>query len=143
MKNKVTVNIYGRSYPMMTDESEEYTQRLANTLNERMKALQAAKRTLSIQDAAAIISLECLDELVKKKQTEKNIRTQISAYVESANDAHDECEKLKKEVERQRERIRQLESEVKLRTKFAVDENTAEQILKSSITGALGLPPKK
>ena len=82
MKNKVTVNIYGRSYPMMTDESEEYTQRLANTLNERMKALQEAKRTLSIQDAAAIISLECLDELVKNKQTEKNIRTQISAYVE-------------------------------------------------------------
>lgn len=143
MKNQVTVNIYGRSYPMVTDESAEYTERLANTLNERMKGLKAAKKTLSVQDAAAIISLECLDELVKNKQTEQNIRTQISAYVEDANDSRAETEKLQKENAKLKERIRQLESEIRLRMQFAGDENTAEQIVNSGITKALGVPPKK
>lgn len=143
MKNQVTVNIYGRSYPMVTDESTEYTERLANTLNERMKSLKAAKKTLSVQDAAAIISLECLDELVKNKQTEQNIRTQISAYVEDANDSRAEVEKLQKENAQLKERIRQLESEIRLRMQFAGDESTAEQIVNSEITKALGVPPKK
>lgn len=142
MKTQVTVNIYGRSYPMLTDESEEYTDRLANTLNERMQSLKEAKRSLSVQDAAAIISLECLDELVKNKQTEQNIRTQISAYVEDANDSRAEAEKLKKENAQLKERIRQLESEIKLRMQFAGDD-TAEQIVGASAARTLGAPPKK
>lgn len=142
MKNQVTVNIYGRSYPMVTDESAEYTDRLANTLNERMQSLKAAKKTLSVQDAAAIISLECLDELVKNKQTEQNIRTQISAYVEDANDSRGELEKVKKENEQLKERIRQLESEIKLRMQFAGDDKAAEQII-GSAARTLGAPPKK
>jgi cell division protein ZapA len=143
MKNQVTVTIYGRSYPMLTDESREYTDCLANTLNERMRQIKEQKRTLSVQDAAAIISLECLDELLKNKQTEQNIRTQISAYVDDANESRAEVEKLQKENAQLKERIRQLESEIKLRTQFSADENTAEQIVKSSITKALGVPPKK
>lgn len=143
MKNQVTVNIYGRSYPMVTDESTEYTDRLANTLNDRMQSLKAQKRTLSVQDAAAIISLECLDELVKNKQTEQNIRTQISAYAEDANDCRAELEKLKKENERLKERVRQLESEIKLRMQFKSDDSAAERIVGSSAAKTLGAPPKK
>jgi cell division protein ZapA (FtsZ GTPase activity inhibitor) len=127
---------------MVTDESAEYTDRLANTLNERMQSLKAAKKTLSVQDAAAIISLECLDELVKNKQTEQNIRTQISAYVEDANDSRGELEKVKKENEQLKERIRQLESEIKLRMQFAGDDKAAEQII-GSAARTLGAPPKK
>ncbi len=140
MKNNVTVNIYGRSYPMTTDESPEYTEKLAATLNDRFNKLREQKHTLSIQDAAAIISLECLDELVKNKQTEQNIRTQISAYADDANESRAEVEKLRREIDRLNERIRQLESEVKLRTAFS-DESTADQIVRSSIGRALGQPP--
>ncbi len=137
MKNKVTVNIYGRSYPMTTDESPEYTEKLAETLNVRFAKLREQKSTLSIQDAAAIISLECLDELVKNKQTEQNIRTQISAYAEDASDSRAEIEKLNKELAKRDERIRQLEREIKLRQQFS-DEETADQIVKGSIDRALG-----
>ena len=137
MKNTVTVNIYGRSYPMTTDESPEYTEKLADTLNTRFAKLREQKSTLSIQDAAAIISLECLDELVKNKQTEQNIRTQISAYAEDASDSRAEIEKLTKELEKRDERIRQLEREIKLRQQFS-DEETAAQMVKGSIDRALG-----
>lgn len=141
MKNQVKVNIYGRSYPMMTDESPEYTERLADILNNRFLKLREQKATLSIQDAAAIISLECIDELVKNKQTEQNIRTQISAYADDANESRAEVEKLQKEIERLNERIRQLEREIKLRATFEEDktaDQTAEQIVRSSIGRALG-----
>lgn len=137
MKNRVTVNIYGRSYPMTTDESPEYTEKLAETLNARLAKLRQQKSTLSIQDAAAIISLECLDELVKNKQTEQNIRTQISAYAEDASDSRAEIEKLNKEIARLNERIKQLEREIKLRQQLS-DEETAAQMVKGSIDRALG-----
>ncbi len=137
MKNKVTVNIYGRSYPMTTDESPEYTEKLAETLNNRFAKLREQKSTLSIQDAAAIISLECLDELVKNKQTEQNIRTQISAYAEDASDSRAQIEKLNKELAKRDERIRQLEKEIKLRQQLSGEE-TADQMIKGSIDRALG-----
>lgn len=137
MKNKVTVNIYGRSYPMTTDESPEYTEKLAETLNKRFAKLREQKSTLSIQDAAAIISLECLDELVKNKQTEQNIRTQISAYAEDASDSRAEIEKLNKELAKRDERIKQLEREIKLRQQLSGEE-TAAQMVKGSIDRALG-----
>lgn len=122
---------------MKTDETLEYTERLAGILNGRFMKLREQKPSLSIQDAAAVISLECLDELVKNKQTEQNIRTQISAYAEDANESRAEVERLSKEVEKLNERIRQLEREVKLRASFEEDK-TAEQIVRSSIGRALG-----
>lgn len=142
MKNQVTVNIYGRSYPMITEESPEYTERIAGILNDRFAKLREQKKSLSIQDAAAIISLECIDELVKNKQTEQNIRTQISAYAEDANTSRAEVDKLNKEIEKLRERVRQLESEVKLRASFEED-NSAERIVHGRNFGGNNTPNRK
>ena len=142
MKNQVTVNIYGRSYPMVTEESPEYTERIAGILNDRFAKLREQKKSLSIQDAAAIISLECIDELVKNKQTEQNIRTQISAYAEDANTSRAEVDKLNKEIEKLRERVRQLESEVKLRASFEED-NSAERIVHGRNFGGNNTPNRK
>ena len=128
MKNNVTVNIYGRKYPMVTDESAEYTEKLAQMLNARFDELREHKPTLSVQDAAALISLECVDELVKNKKTEQNIRTQIGVYAEDAKEAHEESEKLRKEVEKLNERIRRLESEIKLRMQFAAEDEENGQL---------------
>ena len=138
MKKEVTVNIYGRSYPMLTDEADEYTERLANMLNERMAHLKTQKKTLSLQDAAAIISLECVDELIKNKETEYNIRTQISAYAEDASESRAKAEKLQKENEQLKEKVRQLESEIRLRKSFEEEGSTAEQMVMGGITKALG-----
>jgi flagellar motility protein MotE (MotC chaperone) len=115
----------------------EYTEKLAETLNNRFAKLREQKSTLSIQDAAAIISLECLDELVKNKQTEQNIRTQISAYAEDASDSRAQIEKLNKELAKRDERIKQLEKEIKLRQQLSGEE-TADQMIKGSIDRALG-----
>ena len=141
-RRQVTVNIYGRSYTMLTDEPEGQTERIAAALNERMKRLRAQKSSLSLQDAAAIISLECMEQLVNTKQAEQNIRTQISAYAEEAEYSRGESDKLRKEIERLKERVRQLEQEKKLRESFANDDSTAEQMLSAGINRALGAPSK-
>jgi cell division protein ZapA len=143
MKNKVTVSIYGRTYQMLSSEDQDYTDRIADALNQRMAKLREAKPSISVQDAAAVISLECFDELVGNKQTEQNLRTQVTAYAEEADGLRTEKEALEQENAKLKERIRQLESEIRLRMQFAGDESTAEQIVKSSITKALGAPPKK
>lgn len=143
MKNQVTVNIYGRSYRMLSSDDQAYTDRLADALNERMKKLREVKPSISVQDAAAVISLECFDELVKNKQTEQNLRTQVTAYAEESDGLRSEKEALEADNAKLKERIRQLESEIRLRIQFAGEESTAEQIVNSSITKALGAIPKK
>lgn len=142
MKNQVTVNIYGRSYQMLTGDNQEYTDLLAGNLNKRFDELKESKSNISVQDAAAFISLDLLDELVKNKQTEQNLRTQVTAYVEDAEELRTKNAKLEKEVAQLKERVRQLESQIKLRSAFA-EETTAEQIIGNSISKALGAPPKK
>ena len=139
-RNKVVVNIYGRSFTMLTDESPEQTEKIAAALNERMKRLREQKGSLNMQDAAAIISLECMEQLVNTKQAEQNIRTQIGAYAEEAETSRGEAEKLRKEIAGLKERIRQLEQQIKLRESFAAEENTAEQIINAGINRALGAP---
>lgn len=133
-QNQVTVRIYGRSYTMLTNESAEYTDKLCEALNNRMEALKQQKKSISVQDAAAVISLECLDELVKNKKTEQNIRTQISAYAEDAAESRAEAEKLRKEVDRLTRKVEQLEREVKLRMQFKADDSPSQKIPESGIS---------
>lgn len=139
-RNQVVVNIYGRSFNMLTDESPEQTEKIAVALNERMKRLREQKQSLSMQDAAAIISLECMEQLINTKQAEQNIRTQIGAYAEEAEISRGETEKLKQEIERLNERIKQLEQQITLGGSFGDGKVAADQIINAGINRALGAP---
>lgn len=141
-RNEVTVYIFGKNYTMLTDEPAEQTEKIAAALNDRMKKLRDQKSSLSIQDAAAIIALECMEQLVNTKQTEQNIRTQISAYAEEAELCRSETEKLRKEVERLKEQIKQLEEERQSLGLFGSDESTAEQVVNAGASRAFNAPPK-
>ena len=110
MKNEMTVHIFNRDYRLMTDESKEYTDRLAAELNRKMADLLSSKATLSVQDAAALICLECYDELTKARKNIENIRTQIKTYVDEANAARQEAEEAKNDAMEFAERAVQLEA---------------------------------
>ncbi len=125
MKNEVNVKIFNREYRLMTDETKEYTDRLATELNRKMAELLQGTSTLSATDASAIICLECYDELVKARQSIENIRSQIKGYVDEASFAKETAEELLEENEKLKARVEQLEKEVRLRQNFAGEKPNA------------------
>ena len=98
MKNKLKVNIYNRTYNLLSEESQEYTNKLALVINAKIKGMMKAIPSLSVQDAAVLTALDCLDELSKANQNIENIRTQIKDYVDDAGRARSQADEAQKEI---------------------------------------------
>lgn len=137
MKNELTVKIFNKEYHLITDETKEYTDKIAKEINQRMTELLNSKTMMSYQDAAALITLECYDELVKSKESVESIRSQIKSYADEAEKERIKAEKAEKEVESLREKVAQLEREVKLRTKLSSDKTDANDIISQDIHNVL------
>lgn len=139
MKHEVTVRLFGRDYNLYTDESKEYTDELAAALNRRMEDMTSGKSTLSVQDAAALISLETFDTLHKLRVNQENIRSQIKVYFDDANEAKARAEALEKENAELRAKLEQMQKEVKLRKSFVPEEEiSAKDMISKEISEALG-----
>lgn len=137
MKNEFTVRIFNKDYCLMSDETKEYTDKLAKDLNQRMAKLMDAKTMMSHQDAAALIALETYDELVKARESVESIRAQIKAYADEAEKQRAIAEKASAKTNALEERIAQLEKEVKLRTKLNSDKSNANDMISQDIQKAL------
>ena len=98
MKNKLKVNIYNRTYNLLSEESQEYTNKLALVINSKIKGMMKAIPSLSVQDAAVLTALDCLDELSKANQNIENIRTQIKDYVDDAGRARSQADEAQKVI---------------------------------------------
>lgn len=136
MKNEVTVKIFNREFHLMTDETKEYTDRIAKDLNEKMMQLLRDKTTLSAQDAAALVALECYDEMVKAKEEADQIRIQIKDYADDSSNTRLKAEESQKEIERLKEKIAQMEKELKLRKELYPEHekaDTADEIITRDI----------
>ncbi len=139
MKKEVTVKIFNKEFRLLTDETKEYTDRLAAKLNRKMSQLLKAKPSLSLQDAAALISLEYCDELSKAREDIENIRSQLKDYADEAAKARSAADEAQKELKELREKNQRLEKEVKLRKSFA-DEGeklSAKEMISQDINKAL------
>lgn len=106
MQNRVTVFIGGRRYVLITEESEEYTLKVASLVNEKIEEQRRTFR-VSDTDAAVMAALGLADELLKAREATNNALNQIQGYLEDANKAKLEIAELKRELSRLRGMIRQ------------------------------------
>ena len=152
MKQEVKVKIFNKEYRLLTDETAEYTNELAAALNHRLEDLLKGKSSLSAQDGAALIALEACDDLYKTRSNLENIRSQIKVYFDDATKAKARAEAAEKENAQLKERVEQLQKELKFRNSFAREENvSAKDMIAKDISDALsggrvsgyGYPKKK
>jgi len=106
VQNRVTVFIGGRRYVLITEESEEYTLKVASLVNEKIEEQRRTFR-VSDTDAAVMAALGLADELLKAREATNNALNQIQGYLEDANKAKLEIAELKRELSRLRGMIRQ------------------------------------
>ena len=63
MANRVKVEIYGQSYTMSGDVDEGYVQKLARTVDEKMRAVAEATQTVDSVRVAVLAAMALADEL--------------------------------------------------------------------------------
>ncbi len=113
MENKrVEVKINNVEYMLVTNEPEEYVQRVALLVNKRMQQIQEGNKQLSTAMAAVLTSINIADELLKNEEILDNLRSELKHYMEEANNNGDVLEEKKLEVEKLKEDMHRLQIEL-------------------------------
>lgn len=105
MKNKITVKIQRKNYSFVSDETQEYTDKLTSILDRRINEQLKKSDSISPIDAAYLTAFECMDELIKANNNIENIRTQIKDYVDESTKARGSEQKLRAELEESQRKI--------------------------------------
>lgn len=134
MKNKLKVTIYNRTYNLLSEETQSYTDKLAATINTKINTMLRSIPSLSVQDAAVLTALDCLDDLSKANQNIENIRTQIKDYVDDAGRARHQADEAQKEIRELKAKIADLEAQ--LQVKSADPVQAAEEIIEEKAQSA-------
>lgn len=115
---KVKVKIIGREYLLGTDNTREYTMKLAEELDAKMNTMLAESQTLSGIDVAILCALDAMDDAKKASENADNIRLQLGEYMNSADRAKSNAEGSKKEIASLKKRIEELEDRLNQKTLF-------------------------
>ena len=127
MKNKLKVNIYNRTYNLLSEESQEYTNKLALVINSKIKGMMKAIPSLS-----------------KANQNIENIRTQIKDYVDDAGRARSQADEAQKEIRELQAKVHDLEEQLEARTVVKREPEdeviNANELLSQEIKNAIERP---
>jgi cell division protein ZapA len=75
-KGVVSVRIFGREYPIASDQNPEYVQKLADYVDRKMNAIAAAGDTFASGKVAVQACLDIADDLMRAKtETQQVIRS--------------------------------------------------------------------
>jgi cell division protein ZapA len=105
-KNKVTVTIAGREYTIVSNEAEEYLQRLAEHLDKKVTELAYSNNQITLQMATVLAAVNVTDEYFKSIETADNLRQQVGQYIEDVSKDRAELTSLRAENERLREQLK-------------------------------------
>ena len=76
-KQSVTVNIFGEDYAIRSDSNDEYTKKVANYLNGKMKEVADGLANRSYSKVAVLAAMNIADELFKEKIDKENKLSQV------------------------------------------------------------------
>lgn len=107
--NTYRIKIFNRELNITTDETLEYTQALADRLNEKLSEIVTGVGNMTLSDAAVLVSLDCLDKAVRSEESAQNIRQQIKSYADDASKARQELIDKDNEIARLQKKIKELE----------------------------------
>lgn len=107
--NTYRIKIFNKELNITTDQTLEYTQALADRLNEKLSEIISGVGNMTLTDAAVLVSLDCLDKAVRSDESAQNIRQQIKTYADDASKARQELANRESEIAKLQKRIKELE----------------------------------
>ena len=79
---KVEVKINNIEYTLVTNEPEEYVQRVALLVNKRMNEISEGSPQLSTAMKAVLTAINLADECLKNESVLDNLRIELKGYME-------------------------------------------------------------
>ncbi len=98
--NRVCLHIAGSEYTLTTDEPEEYVQKLAKDIDDRIQNALAGNDRMSVMMATVLAALELADEANKSADSADNLRGQIQGYLEENGKTRMELDAARRELDR-------------------------------------------
>lgn len=133
MANQYKINVCGKEYNLSSEDNKDYTVKLAQILDKRIRDMKSKHQSLSVTDCAVLTALDCLDELAQANRNIDNIRSQIKDYVDDASRARNQANSAQREIRTLKERVAALETELKERTNYNPSEELEEPLNASAI----------
>ena len=125
---KVEVKINNIEYTLVTNEPEEYVQRVALLVNKRMNEISEGSPQLSTAMKAVLTAINLADECLKNESVLDNLRIELKGYMEESKGISSELEEKRLEVEKLREDVHKLQSDLaKRETELSGLRRTAAQ----------------
>ena len=109
---KVEVKINNIEYTLVTNEPEEYVQRVALMVNKHMNKIAEGNPQLSTAMKAVLSAINIADDYLKNEGVLDNLRVELKGYMEEARGLSTELEAKRLEVEKLREDVHKLQIEL-------------------------------
>ncbi len=109
---KVEVKINNIEYTLVTNEPEEYVQRVALMVNKHMNTIAQGNPQLSTAMKAVLSAINLADDYLKNEGVLDNLRVELKGYMEEAKGLSVELEAKRLEVEKLREDVHKLQIEL-------------------------------
>ncbi len=104
-KNKIIISIAGSELVVMTEESREYTTRLANIIDLKMRDLLSSSSKVTTPMASILTCLDLCDENEKNKAAAARLRDEIKSYYERNIELETKLSRLEDEVDMLKKRL--------------------------------------
>jgi len=104
-KNKIIISIAGSELVVMTEESREYTTKLANIIDLKMRDLLSSSSKVTTPMASILTCLDLCDENEKNKAAAARLRDEIKSYYERNIELETKVSRLEDELDMLKKRL--------------------------------------
>lgn len=101
MKSKITVTVNLQEYILITEDDENYVNRIASLVDADMRAMMNGMR-LSETQAAVLCAMNMADKAQKNADSADHLRGQLAEYLEETQKLKGELAEARREVQRYR-----------------------------------------
>ncbi len=115
LRNRVSVDIMGRKYKLVSDKKVDYLVKVAKETEQRLKNFIEENPKLDFYSAAVLASLNMCDELMSLKEESNNYKNFKNAKAEEENShIRSQLVEYSKELSKAENNIKRLEKELEL-----------------------------
>ena len=99
-KKRISLDIAGVSLNIVTDESEEFVKKIADTLNDRINRMRRNSFQISVLDAALLCAIENVSERLTAEKQIRSLQAQLNLCEMNIRNLRDENNALREDAKK-------------------------------------------
>ena len=97
-KKRVSIQIEGRSYALITSDDEKYVESVADEITKRIRKAAQTSRHLDTRDCAVLVALDLCDDRNKAIKKNKEMVGKADKIIQNTNELNKYCKDYKEKL---------------------------------------------